>query len=400
METNKKYKKIKNDNPFEIFIKKRGSLIITATFALIFFIYFVNIVGSTSLTIYTRLHTEKYMYAHDNPIQLEEAIKLILKGKNPYTENYFNTPLEKWGGWASQGPNINPALYHFISLPFHLLFSIPFYLISNFLLHWFDQRLVYFFSLFLIIALILKWPNKSPQSKFIFLACFIINPLFSPFFIEGRNDVFVFSWIVLSVYFLQLQKIKCSSLVLALAVTSKHSSWFILPFYFAYLYYLEATGLIFWQKIKNISKKTYPFFITAAIIIIPFLIWDFTSFIDDTINYARGTAYASFPIYGFGFSRLILQLNMVNSPNEYWPFWIPQLIFGLPLLHILLKMQKNNNAPAQMIFNFSLLLMTFWLFSRFFNDNYIGFLIMLFIFAIFTNSQKYPPYLYKKLKSA
>ena len=139
--------------------------------------------------------------------------------------------------------------------------------------------------------------------------------------------------------------------------------------------------------------KTRVFFAVTALIIVPFLIWDYNSFIDDIFRYSNGTALHSYPIGGgggsgslnLGFSQLVLKLHLVNSSLDYWPFWIPQAIICLPLLYILLKLQKKDNSLGQMIFNFSLLLAGFWAFSRFFNNNYLGFLIVLFLFAVFLN---------------
>lgn len=354
--------------------------------AIIFLAILVTVISATLLQIEKRSVTNPVFYVHDGVIQVEEAIKFVLKGKNPYTENYFNTPLENWGG-LQEFNGVNPALYHLVYLPFNIIFSIPFFLIGNFLLSWFDERFVYILSFLLTIILILKWKDKSLFQKLIFLIIFTFNPLFYSFFIEGRNDIFVFSWIVLAIYLLKLNKVGYSSMALAAAATSKQSSWFLLPFYFAYLYYNQSDKLAFLKKIKNVLKETKAFFITTLVIIAPFLLWNITSFIDDVIKYPNGTAYMSFPIKGMGFQQFILESRVVNSAIDYWPFWIPELIFGLPILYILLKMQKRNNTLGQTIFSFSLLLMTFWFFSRFFNNNYVGFLSMLLLFAFFVNEK-------------
>lgn len=348
----------------------------------IFLAVILTIVAAAFQFIYNRHAFGLNGNTHDGAIEVEEAVKFLLQGKNPYTENYFDTPMKDTPGLAEMD-FANPALYHLIYLPFNIIFSIPFFLASNFLLHYFDERIVYMFTFLIFAGIILKWPNRSLERKLAFLIIFIANPLFFVFFIQGRNDIFVFTWIALAVYFLEQKNNNLSSLTLALAIASKHSGWFILPFYFAYLYYQEAGNSAFRQKINNILKKTYVFFAATAVLIIPFLVWDYSSFIDDIVKYPNGTTFMSYPVTGFGFSQLTLKLNLISSPNEYWPFWIPQAILGLPILYILLKMQKNNNTASQMIFNLSVILLTFWLFSRFFNNNYIGFLTMLFLFSIF-----------------
>lgn len=340
---------------------------------------FIRIVEPTIVYIEQRHQTERHFYVHDNPIQLEEATRMVLEGKNPYIENYFGTPLENWRYIGEP----NPALYHFVTLPFHFLFSAPFFLASEAFLGWFDQRFIYIFSFLLTIFLILKWPKKSIYAKLALLIILVANPWFRPFFIEGRNDIFVFGWIVLVVYLLERQKIKYSLVVLALATVSKQSAWFILPFYFAYLYFANNIPS-FLMKIKVVVKQAIPFLVVVAIVVIPFLVWGFGSFIDDTLHYPAGTSeIGNYPIKGIGIQRNVLQLRLVDSPTDYWPFWVPELIVSLPLLLILLWLQKKNNTLGQMVFNFSMLLLAFWFFSRFFNTNYFGFIIMLFAFAIF-----------------
>lgn len=348
----------------------------------LFSVVIITIAASILQFMHNRAAFGIHTNTHDGAVQVEEAIKLLLNGKNPYTENYFDTTMEIMPGLAEMNLE-NPALYHLIYLPFNIIFSIPFYLASVLMGQTYDQRVVHLFMFLVFVAYILKWPARSLERKLIFLTIFAATPTFFIFFIQGRNDIFVFTLMAIAIYYLEQEKITLSSLALALAVSSKHSSWFILPFYFTYLYYKETKGLPFMQKIRNLFKKTYIFFAVTAAIIIPFLVWDPVSFIDDIVKYPNGTTFMSYPMTGFGFSVLLLKLNVISSPNIYWPFWIPQAIFGLPILYVLLKMQKNNNTVAQMVFNLAVILMAFWLFSRFFNDNYRGFLIMLFLFSLF-----------------
>lgn len=367
-------------------LKKNIKIILSASIIIILATLYSMIFFNIIYAIHLRSNTQPYYYIHDGAIQIEEAVKMTLNGKNPYTENYFNTPLENWGQAAGKKWD-NPALYHLAYLPFNILFSIPFFIIFNSAVGWFDERIVYIFSLIIFILTILKWPNKSLFIKALFLFFFIANPWFFRYFIEGRNDIFVISWIILSIYFLALKRINYSALFLALAAASKQPAWFLVPFYFNFLYLNEPYKHAFWEKIKKVFKKTELFFIASVVLIIPFVLWDIRSFIDDVFRYSTGSASHSYPISAesikIGFQYLVFNLKLVKSQFDYWPFWIPQLIFGLPLLYILLKLQKYNNSLGQMIFSFFMLLMTFWLFSRFFNNNYLGFLIILFEFAIF-----------------
>lgn len=63
-------------------------------------------------------------YAHDGGvIQTEATIQFLLAGKNPYQEDYTQTPMAEWGF-----SEYRSALYHYPYLPWTFLFSAPFYL--------------------------------------------------------------------------------------------------------------------------------------------------------------------------------------------------------------------------------------------------------------------------------
>ncbi len=99
-------------------------------------------IAPTVLGIYLRHVTGPYEYAHDGMIQTEEAIRFVLAGKNPYAENYGNTPMALW---HFQEPNlsVNPALYHLPYLPFLIICSTLFYIAAQATMGWFDERMIF-----------------------------------------------------------------------------------------------------------------------------------------------------------------------------------------------------------------------------------------------------------------
>jgi len=84
---------------------------------------------------------------------------------------------------------------------------------------------------------------------------------------------------------------------------------------------------------------------------------------------------------GYGISSLIYKLGLVESTFDYFPFGIIQILIGLPLIYFLIKKQKKNNNLSNLIFSYGITLLVFWFFSRFFNDNYISYLSMIFLMA-------------------
>ncbi len=161
----------------------------------------------------------------------------------------------------------------------------------------------------------------------------------------------------------------------------KQPVWFFILFYFAYLYF-KKDGVWF-TKIKFVLRNTWPLFLTLGFIFLPFLIWDFSSFVDDTIKYLAGTAFQSYPIAGIAFSSLVFKIGLIKSTSAYFPFWIPQLLLGLPFLYFLIKWQRKTNALSVSIFAATFLLLVFWYFSRYFYPYYLGTISTFLILAYF-----------------
>ena len=246
---------------------------------IVLFITFAAVALPTGYSISARRAQGPATNANDGMIQTEEAIKFLLNGKNPYTENYLNTPLADWkGGEPPWTPTVGP-LYHNAYLPFLFIGSIPFYYLSTNLIGWYDQRFLYlllYMSLLFLIPILVQ----GQRNKLSLLAAFGLNLLFAFFLADGRNDVTIMFGLVLTSILLAYQRIGLSALVLGLTLMSKHTAWFFVPFYFVYLL-PEPVNL---KTIRTTLLKISPLIIVATIVLVPFLVWDAGSFIDDTFS--------------------------------------------------------------------------------------------------------------------
>jgi len=312
---------------------------------------------------------------HDNPIQIEEGIKYLLQGKNPFLETYHGTPLEEWHGWKE-----NPSLYHFITPAFYPIFSILVYLPSQIVFGFFDERMVHVLLLLVSLTYLYKLIPSFLQ-KNLYLTLFIFNPLFIHFFIEGRNDIVVFTWILLSLFYLARGRIRLASLFFGFAFATKQQAWLMLPFFFAYIFW-SLKGTSWKMKLKSILKKTWPFFATTVLFFIPFLVWDATSFIQDIYLYPAGNLQTSLEIKGFGFTEALRALGFIYHRQGSYPILLWEFLIGIPTLIFLLIKLKANHSISFLIFSYAIFLCVFWYFSRFFVDNYVGYLSMLLIAGI------------------
>lgn len=338
---------------------------------------------------------------HDGVIQTEIALKYLNEGKNPYSQNYLKTDLANWGrgqGYFEDWPQkINPALHHYAYPPAYLLISLPFYKISQFFFNWYDQRIVhiFFFILTLIILYQISKEKTQSQSKislFIdkiksstaFLPfIFAFEPLFIYYYFTGCNDIVALFWLMLIIFLLNKKQICASSCALAFATGIKQSIWPLIPFYFFYLFWKTDRNQTIKNRIKKIIANTWPFFLTSIIIFIPFVIWDYKSLIDDIFKYIAGNTLLSYPINGCSLYSILWHLHIIKNKFAYYPIWISQIIFILPLIYILLKKQNKKNNTKTLLTNYIITASIFWFMSRYFNDSHIVYLVAIAWISLF-----------------
>lgn len=317
--------------------------------------------------IILRQSTSPEKYIQDGALQTELSIEYLLQGKNPYAEDYRGTPLAAWT-WdtAAEGTTENPALDHNAYLPFTFVFSIPFYALLKNSVGWYDQRLVYL-PLFFCTFVPLARHAVQQERKLGLLTLFGLNLFMAPYTAWGGNDGLVLFWLVTSTYLLLENRTTLSALSLGLACASKQTAWLFVPFFLTYVW-VKAPP----TKKFGAIRKTYLLLMVPVLLILPFLLWNPSAFLDDTFFYMSGGAASSYPIRGVGIGSLMLALGIISDRTAYFPFAVLQVASCLPLLIFLLRRQTSLDDVRQCWLGFGLLLLTFSFFSRFFNATLLG----------------------------
>jgi hypothetical protein len=353
-----------------------------AKLALVFCMVFTTVVSLSAFSILLRHVTGPASFSHDGGvIQTEEAVKYVLAGKNPYVEDYTQTPMAEWG------LDYRTALYHYPYLPWTFLCSAPVQLLSETLLGWYDQRFVY---LTLFVALLFVAARLVPEGdeRLCLVMVLGLNPVMGNDIIFGQNDVFTLAWIVFSVYLLKRGQDSWSMVMLGLACASKPTAWFLVPFYLLYL--VRREGLSPRQEMRAVGaylvRKTFPLLIVLAVLVLPFALWNPSAMIDDVWRWSAGTAEVPYQITGWGLANFVLALGLVQSRLDYFPFWIPELLVCLPLLLYLLRRQWKRNSLASMLYHYAFLALAFFYTSRFMNENYLGYLLAVIAMAVIIDS--------------
>jgi hypothetical protein len=363
-------------------LRARERLLFLTRLTIVFFIVLIAAVLPTSLKVIERRLEGPATHAHDGLIQTEIAIEYLLEGKNPYTEDYVETYMADFPG--REPPLTESPLFHNAYLPFLFLSAIPFYELSQTVLGWYDQRLFYLLT-YLVVLLLLPQLVAYPRDKLALLLAFGLNFLFTFYLADGRNDIVILLGLALTTLLLSKRQIGASALILGLTMVTKHQAWFFLPFYLLYLL-PKRPSLV---AMKRVLIQVWPLFAVILIVLLPFLTWDAAAFVEDTILYISGSGPNSFPIKGWGFSTLLLTLGIIPTPEATFPFPLFELLFGLPVLFVMLRRQWRDNHLQNLWLGFVFFSFAFQFFSRFFNDNYFVFILQLLVIAFFMKPEHY-----------
>lgn len=312
---------------------------------------------------------------HDGAVQTEDAITFFLRGENPYSADYRSMPFGGFLDGFSRGVRPNPAWWHHVYLPFHFLASLPFSYALNHLTGWYDQRLVYILAEIASLVFIIRLARGREWQLFVGLL-FLLNPFWVKFFVQGYNDIFVFSLMAGMLWYLQKGRWNWAGVMYGLACASKQSAWMFAPFFIVYLYWKGRSAKRDWRIPALLA------FGVAAFFLLPFLFWDAKGFIDDIYRYPAGSLPTSYPISGFGISDVLVSIGFIQSMWDYYPFIYLQALIAGPLLAVLLFLQRMRNTLTQLVISAMVFSFTFWFLSRFFNWNYVSYLSFFAVAAL------------------
>lgn len=349
-----------------------------ARFTIVLFVILIAALLPTGLNILQRRLEGPATFAHDGLIQTEIAIEYLLDGRNPYTEDYADTHMADFPG--NEPPFTDAPLYHNAYLPFLFIVSIPFYWLSQAMMGWYDQRFVYLLAFLGSVLLLPQLTNPNrPRDKLAIVLAFGLNYLGVFYLADGRNDIMIFFFFVAATWLLSIKRIRSASLMIGLAMAIKHQAWFFLPFFILFLLPPRPQ----WKDGRKLVGQIWPVFIGVLLFVVPFLLWDMPSFIDDTITYISGSGPDSFPMKGWGFSTFLLITGLVSDPEAAFPFTLFALLAGLPVLFVMLRRQWRDNSLQNAWLGFLFFSFVFQFFSRFFSDNYVIFTLQMLLVIAF-----------------
>lgn len=337
----------------------------------------ILVVIPTLIAVIGRQLTTPHVFAHDGLIQSEAATDYFLQGKNPYVEDYVDTPMADWP-YREGDLTENPTLYNYLYLPLTFILAAPFQVIGTSLWGWFDHRFIYLplFILFLIVSGSL---TSDPVKRVSLILLLGLNPVLVPFIIEGRNDVVSLFLLSVTVLLLRKDKRYISAFVLALGCLTKQYLWLFIPFFFIYLG--GEGGLR--ARLGRARGAAIVFGLTVGLLVVPWLIWDAPAFLGDIFSYQSQSVSWVYPVSGFGVGALLLAFGVIPSNTASFPFWILQMTIGGTALILIIRRILNNINIRHVLIGYGLFVFVILYTARAFNDNYLGYISSVIILGAF-----------------
>ena len=200
-----------------------------------------------------------------------------------------------------------------------------------------------------------------------------LNPQLFPFVIEGRNDFFVLFFLFAGIALLQRERRSWASLAIAAAAAAKLHALFLLPFLAVYLIATRKPKTV--GQAARALTPTIPALIFLAITFVPFLANDWGAFYDDVVRYNAGGAAWTYPISGMGFSAFLLWLGAIEYRQADFPFAAIELAVATPIALYTLYRLWRAPTIALMLGGYALTLLAFLFFGRYFQGNYLGYIL-------------------------
>src|SRR5437763_7966493 len=323
-------------------------------------------VAPTIASLVLREPGRPYTYIDDGALMIEWAARKLLAGENPYVADYLDTPLYYW-------PMVNnPALYHLTYFPFLFLITVPFVWAFDHLGLFWDERYLYLPAYIATLAVVPLLVRRA-EHRIALLALVALNPQLFPFVVEGRNDFFVLFFLFAGLILLQRERLTVGCLAIALAAAAKLHAVLILPFLVVWLVARRHPRTV--GDAVRALVPTAPAVILLAVTFVPFLVNDWNAFYDDVVRYNAGGAAWTYPISGMGFSALLLQLGIIEYRQADFPFAVIELAIATPVAIWWLRRLWRDPSLATMLTGYALTLLAFLFFGRYFQGNYLGYIL-------------------------
>jgi hypothetical protein len=163
-------------------------------------------------------------------------------------------------------------------------------------------------------------------------------------------------------------------LAIAIAASAKLHAGPLVPLAILYLAW-SASPVSLRERTVRLVREIGPGIAVMAATFLPFVVNNFGAFWDDIVAYNAGGAAWSYPVSGMGFGALLRAVGVISYPQQDFPFAVFQIAAALPLAAWSIQRLRRDPSIATLLTGYTVTLLAFLFFGRYFHGNHLGFII-------------------------
>jgi Glycosyltransferase family 87 len=249
----------------------------------------------------------------DGAYQIQLARNLLMRGVVPYGFDYTGTGLER-APWGQPFPN--PALHHLDYWPGTIVLPLPIQAVFQFVAGWWDER-IWLLLAGAAVFILLRWLLPGTAGRMAAVAFFLI-PGHSLLAVLGDNDLPMLGLLLAATLAMTRRRFLPAAILMGLAIATKQTALIALPVLVAFSF---AHG-VNWRTLPRYASLAA---LTVAALLAPFIAWNASAFVRDTVLYNVGSGAEAYPIQGIGLSSWLLQAGIIHGARDAFPFLLLQL---------------------------------------------------------------------------
>jgi hypothetical protein len=295
----------------------------------------------------------------DGAYQIQLARNLLMRGVDPYGFDYTGTGLER-APWGQPFPN--PALHHLDYWPGTIVLPLPIQALFQFVAGWWDER-IWLLLAGAAVFLLLRWLLPGTAGRMAAVAFFLL-PGHSLLAVLGDNDLPMIGLLLAATLAMTRRRLLPAAILIGLAIATKQTALIALPVLVAFSF---AHG-VSWRTLPRYASLAA---LTMAALLAPFIAWNASAFVRDTVLYNVGSGVEAYPIQGIGLSTWLLQAGIIHGPRDAFPFLVIQLPLVLAVWVLGWRWLLQHRLAGDAIFWMGLAFFVFLFTNRFAQPTYV-----------------------------
>jgi glycosyl transferase family 87 len=322
----------------------------------VFSLYALPVLGGI---VRWHLQTSGTAVIGDGALQTQLAGSFVLRGTDPYGADYAAAGLSR-APWSE--PFASPALHHLVIWPGGFLLPLPLQALATAALGWWDERW------FLLLAaaaiwIILRRLLPGTPGRMAAIAVFLL-PLHSLIAVLGDNDLPAVALVLAALWAAERRRFLWMGALLGLAIATKQHALLAVPIVLAWATVREASR-------RALALATAAGAAVCAAVVLPFLVWNPSAFVQDTVSFLVGGGPQAYPINGMGLSAILLHAGVVHGPRDAFPFAILEIAAGITVWIGAWRWLRRHREPADALTWCGLAFLLVLFVSRYFHDTHL-----------------------------